>query len=125
MLFNFFFLHSQEITEFIESSKNGCVIFAFGLSIPTNELPIKIQQTVFKAFEQLPDYHFIWKFENGTKYPAKNVLSLKLLPQNDLLAHPKVKAFISHGGMSSTQEATWYGVPIIGIPVIVDQHRVR
>lgn len=118
--------HIKELEDFIEPARKGFVIFSLGTNIRSDQLPPKIQQDIIKAFEQLPDYHFLWKFESDTlpKHPAKNVLIQKWLPQNDLLGHPKVKVFITHGGMLSTQEASWYGVPVIGIPFIVDQHRV-
>lgn len=38
-------------------------------------------------------------------------------------AHPKVKLFIYHGGLSGINEAIINQVPILGIPLFSDQHR--
>ena len=32
-------------------------------------------------------------------------------------AHPNVKLFINHAGLDGLQEALYYGVPMIGIPL--------
>lgn len=35
--------------------------------------------------------------------------------------HPDLKLFISHGGLFSSLEATYHGVPVLGMPVFGDQ----
>lgn len=35
--------------------------------------------------------------------------------------HPKVKLFISHGGLLGINEAVNAGVPVLGIPIFADQ----
>lgn len=37
--------------------------------------------------------------------------------------HPKVKLFISHGGISGVYETVDAGVPVLGFPLFYDQHR--
>ena len=64
----------------------------------------------------------IWKWdsENLTGMP-ENVLVKKWLPQNDILAHPNLRVFVTHGGLLSTQEALFHGVPLVGFPLANDQ----
>lgn len=47
----------------------------------------------------------------------------KWLPQNDILSHKNIILFITHGGIFSTLESTWHGVPVLVTPFFGDQHR--
>lgn len=38
-----------------------------------------------------------------------------------LAEHPNTRVFVTHGGLMGTQEASYYGVPMIGMPVFGDQ----
>lgn len=40
------------------------------------------------------------------------------------LAQNNTKLFITHAGLLSTQEAVWYGVPMLGIPIFAEQFSV-
>lgn len=41
-------------------------------------------------------------------------------------AHPNIKLFVYQGGIQSTEEAVYYAVPVLGIPIISEQEsRIR
>lgn len=75
------------------------------------------------AFKELKQ-RVIWKFddESLTDIPS-NVMIRKWMPQNDILAHPNVILFISHGGLFGTSESLYHGVPLLLIPIFGDQFR--
>lgn len=114
-----------DIKTFVEGGKKGTVLFSLGTNIRSDFMDAKNRQLFVDTFKKFPEYNFIWKFESdmGIELP-KNVKISAWLNQNDILADKNVKAFISHGGLLSMQEAAWYGVPICGIPFFVDQSKV-
>lgn len=101
---------------------------SLGTNIKSTMLSQETLENIIKTFAALPDYNFVWKFESKVEdlpvKPSKNVLIKNFLPQNDLLAHARVKAFITHSGLLSTQEALWYGKPMVVMPFYCDQHLV-
>lgn len=111
--------------EFIESSKKGTVLFSLGTNVRSEFLDTEKKKAFIDAFKKFPNYNFIWKYESNLNLQLpSNVMIQPWVKQNDILAHPKVVAFISHCGLLSTQEAAWYGTPVIGIPFFADQYRV-
>lgn len=64
----------------------------------------------------------IWKWDDDSLQlnPDKFLIS-KWFPQDDILAHPNVKLFITHGGLLSCTESIIRGKPVVGIPIFGDQ----
>ncbi|XP_052754815.1 UDP-glycosyltransferase UGT5-like [Galleria mellonella] len=110
----------QDLLTYLESSVNGVVYVAFGTTANICQYSAKMQ-VLLNAFSQLP-YDFLLKWpEDELPGKPENVKIAKWFPQADLLKHPKIKAFITQGGLQSTDEAIQAGVPLIGIPLIWDQ----
>ena len=111
----------QDLQKYFDKSKEGVILFSMGSHIKSKDLPNEMKQEILKAFSRLK-YDVLWKFEEDLPNVPKNVKISKWLPQSDILAHPNLKLFITHGGLLSTTEAVTRGVPIIGIPIGGDQH---
>ncbi|KAF2894415.1 hypothetical protein ILUMI_11759, partial [Ignelater luminosus] len=110
-----------DLEEIMNSAKNGVILLSLGTNIKSANLKDEIKQTFLKVFAKLSQT-VLWKFEtDDLKTVPKNVIIRKWLPQNDILGHPNIKLFLSHGGSLSTQEAMYHGVPVVGIPFFSDQ----
>ncbi|XP_055537107.1 UDP-glycosyltransferase UGT5-like [Wyeomyia smithii] len=108
----------------INGSSNGAIFFSLGTNARSDHLSNTILCNIITAMERLPSLLFLWKVEHEDRLPMKlpgNVLTAPWFPQNDLLAHSKLRLFITHGGLLSEQEAAWHGVPMLGLPIYADQ----
>ncbi|XP_054584519.1 UDP-glucuronosyltransferase 2B31-like isoform X2 [Eptesicus fuscus] len=110
----------KEMEEFVQSSgKHGIVVFTLG-SVITN-ISEERANVIASALAQIPQ-KVLWRFDG--KKPdtlGPNTRLYKWIPQNDLLGHPKTKAFITHGGTNGIYEAIYHGIPMVGIPMFADQ----
>ncbi|XP_063541982.1 UDP-glucosyltransferase 2-like isoform X1 [Cydia strobilella] len=111
----------QDLKQYLDSSKHGVIYISFGTNVDTSSLPREKVQSIINALSHLP-YDVLWKW-NQDELPGrtKNIRISKWFPQSDLLRHPKVKLFITQGGLQSTDETITGGVPVIGIPMVGDQ----
>jgi len=110
-----------DIQNFIDGAKKGIVLVTFGSK--ASSLPAHMVEKFSSAFRQLHGYRVIWRLSNKDKVELPdNVMISPWLPQNDILAHPSVKLFITHSGNNGQYEAVYHGVPMIGFPLIGDQH---
>ncbi|XP_035531739.1 UDP glucuronosyltransferase 5 family, polypeptide G1 [Morone saxatilis] len=111
---------SAELETFMQSSgEHGVVVMSLGTLV--SALPYEVTDAIAAAFAQLPQ-KVVWRFV-GEKPPSlgNNTLLVKWLPQNDLLGHPKTRAFVAHGGTNGMYEAIYHGVPVLGLPLLFDQ----
>ncbi|CAK1547653.1 unnamed protein product [Leptosia nina] len=111
----------EDLQKYLNSSKNGVIYLSFGSNVLSSMLPAEKIQILINTFSKLP-FDIVWKWEED-ELPGKseNIKVSKWLPQSDLLRHPKVKLFITQGGLQSTEEAINAGVPLIAIPMFGDQ----
>uniref|UniRef100_A0A034VF45 UDP-glucuronosyltransferase n=1 Tax=Bactrocera dorsalis TaxID=27457 RepID=A0A034VF45_BACDO len=112
----------SDIKQFLDEAEHGAIYFSLGSNVESKDMPpayLKIFLDVFRSMKQ----RVLWKFENESiiNLPP-NVMVKKWMPQSDILAHPNVRVFITHGGLLGTQEGVHYAVPMLGMPFYLDQH---
>ncbi|XP_076065862.1 UDP-glycosyltransferase UGT5-like [Oratosquilla oratoria] len=113
----------QALAQWIEEAEHGVIYFSLGSIVRGEFLPVKYRNIILEAFAKMKQ-RIIWKFEKNLEGCPDNVLIQKWLPQQDILAHPNVKVFITHGGLLSSQETIYHGTPIVALPVFYDQPKV-
>ncbi|XP_023655098.2 2-hydroxyacylsphingosine 1-beta-galactosyltransferase [Paramormyrops kingsleyae] len=111
----------QEFLTWANSSeKNGFVLVSFGAGV--KYLSDDIAEKLAGALSRLPQ-KVIWRFSGMTpKKLGNNTKLVDWMPQNDLLGHQNIRAFLSHGGLNSIYEAMYHGVPVVGIPLFGDHY---
>lgn len=111
----------DDLEDFVESSgEHGIIMVSFGTLI--GQLPGDVADELAAALAKLPQ-KVIWRYLG--KKPSTlgtNTILMDWLPQNDLLGHPKTKVFVSHGGTNGIFEAIYHSTPIVGLPLVFDQH---
>lgn len=107
---------------------SGAVLVSFGGTLAA---PPAASRAVLRAVAAMADVRFIWKLSEAERAalgdglaPGRAPPNLKVaewLPQNDILGHPRLAAFVTQGGFLSIAEAAYHGVPIVGVPLIAGQ----
>ncbi|XP_071977593.1 UDP-glucuronosyltransferase 1A6-like isoform X8 [Engystomops pustulosus] len=113
-------LLNQDFEKIVNSSgEHGFVVFSLGSMV--SEIPMNKAMDIAEAFRYIPQT-VIWRYTG--KVPsnlANNTHLVKWLPQNDLLAHPKARAFITHAGSHGIYEGICNAVPMVMLPLFGDQ----
>ncbi|KAJ8922404.1 hypothetical protein NQ315_004350 [Exocentrus adspersus] len=110
-----------DLEKFLNESQNAVIYFSLGSNVRVRDLPGETLNVLLETFVQSP-FRVVWKVEaTDVIKNASNIYTGRWLPQQEILAHKSVKAFVTQGGQQSIEEAVYYGVPMIGLPFYVDQ----
>ncbi|XP_037038181.1 UDP-glycosyltransferase UGT4-like isoform X2 [Bradysia coprophila] len=111
----------SDLQTLMDEAIHGVIYFSLGSNIKSKHIPADQQIEILNVFRKLKQT-VLWKWD-GQVADGKpnNVYVSAWYPQDDLLAHPNVKLFITHGGLLSLTETIYHAVPIIGIPFFADQ----
>ncbi|XP_067012315.2 UDP-glycosyltransferase UGT5 [Anabrus simplex] len=111
----------EDIQKYMDEAEHGVVYFSLGSNVKNKDMPLAMRQAFLDTFAKLKQ-KVLWKWEaDAIPGLPDNVRIGKWMPQNDILAHPNLRLFITHSGLLSTQEATYHGVPLLAVPVMADQ----
>ncbi|XP_055367778.1 UDP-glucuronosyltransferase 2A1-like isoform X2 [Betta splendens] len=110
----------ENMEDFVQSSgNNGIVVFSLGSMI--NNITTEKANMIASSLAQIPQ-KVLWRYRGAKPETlGTNTKIYDWIPQNDLLGHPKTRAFITHGGTNGVYEAIYHGVPMVGIPMFGDQ----
>ncbi|XP_002734512.1 UDP-glucuronosyltransferase 2B15-like [Saccoglossus kowalevskii] len=112
----------RELDDWIRGSgDHGIVVFSMGSQI--RDLGRNLTVDIASALSRLPQ-RIVWRHDGETpKTVGSNTkIVKKWIPQNDLLANPNTRLFVTHGGTSGVHEGLYHGVPMLCIPICSDQH---
>lgn len=113
----------QDIDDWLKGAGGlGVIYFSLGSIAKGTGMPSQYRDVFVEAFSRMKE-RVIWKYEEELHGLSSNVMMKSWFPQQDILSDPRVKLFISHGGLLSTQESMYHATPILTLPIFGDQPR--
>jgi len=113
----------DDLKKWMDEANNGVILVSFGSTLNPSSMSSEKLELLLGVFRSLKQYSFIWKWDTETEIPnlPNNVKIMSWLPQQDLLAHPNLRVFVTHGGIGSLTEAIYHKAALVGIPFSNDQ----
>ncbi|VDO23153.1 unnamed protein product [Haemonchus placei] len=114
----------EELSAILDK-RSTSVLFSMGSLAKSSTMPLRLKKDILNAFAAFPNTTFIFKYDGKDDLelfePYPNVHVMKWVPQVDLLGDKRLSLFVTHAGLNSITEATYFGKPMITIPLFADQ----
>jgi glucuronosyltransferase len=109
------------VKKFLDEAPHGVIYFSMGFMFDTSVWTGDWIDNLFNAFSRLPQ-RILMKLDKmpSGRIPS-NVMIKPYLQQQDVLAHQNTILFFNHFGGSGMFESIWHAVPMLGIPIQLDQ----
>ncbi|XP_018016416.1 UDP-glucuronosyltransferase 2B16 [Hyalella azteca] len=104
------------------NSSQGIIYVSFGSYLKSSFIPTHLKHTLLQAFSSLP-HRVVWQYDGVDLDLPANIFRQKILPQQDLLGDNRTLLFISYCSASAMREAAYHGVPVLALPIALDQHK--
>ncbi|KAK5645033.1 hypothetical protein RI129_006333 [Pyrocoelia pectoralis] len=93
----------KDLQDYLDEAKDGVIYISMGANLNVKDMDEGQRNSILNVLSKLKQKVLLkWEVDN-------------------ILAHPNVKLFITHGGLLSIIEAVYHGVPIVCVPVFGDQ----
>ncbi|XP_037091663.1 UDP-glucuronosyltransferase 1A7-like [Pollicipes pollicipes] len=114
---------SPRFEAFMESAGvDGVVVFSLGMTgYDADTVPQELIEVFISAFSKLKQKVVMQMSTARVPNAPANVLLVDWLPQLDVLGHRQTRLFVSHCGMGGVLEALYHGVPVLCVPIFLDQ----
>ncbi|XP_043483364.1 UDP-glucosyltransferase 2-like isoform X2 [Leptopilina heterotoma] len=115
---------TPELQKWMNESNHGVIYFSLGTIFRIDSLANETIHAFYSVMRKLKPIQFLVRVKYEDNLPPgipDNVRTLPWIPQIPILRHKNTKVFITHCGLLSSLEAVYFGVPVIGIPIVADQ----
>ncbi|XP_055918163.1 UDP-glycosyltransferase UGT5-like isoform X2 [Eupeodes corollae] len=110
-----------DLKALLDASHKGVIYISWGSMIRPETLSLDRREALLRALSQFEETILMkWSNETLLNRP-KNVYLRQWMPQREILCHPNVKVFLTHGGLLGTSESCHCGVPMVVTPIYGDQ----
>lgn len=115
----------KQLQDFLDNSKQGVIYFCLGSNIEANMIVPEKRDAIINVLSRRKENIVIkWNHpESIAKVEPRKFYTDTWLPQPDILNHPNVKVFVTHGGLGGIMESIYFSVPTVGVPIFADQHQ--